>query len=72
LPPTDTHIEELLREGLAGHELERLVIVNPDPSAVERARGVVPLYKSSEVYQDLPTFLAQEPVRLGEERSTTT
>lgn len=72
LPPTDTHIEELLREGLAGQELERLVIVNPDSSAVERAIGVVPSHKSSQIYQDLPAFLAQEPVMLREERSTTT
>lgn len=65
LPRTDTHIEGLLRAGLAGHELERLVVVNPDRAAGERVMEVVPAYRVSKVYRDLPAYLTQERMGLG-------
>jgi hypothetical protein len=58
LPRTDTHIEGLLRDGLADRELEQLVVVNPDSSAIERVIEVVPSYKTYQSYRDLPAYLA--------------
>ena len=63
LPRTDTHIEGLLRDGLADRELEQLVVINPDSSAIERVMEVVPSYKTYQSYRDLPAYLAGKGAR---------
>lgn len=57
-PPTDFHTRRLFLEAFRDHELEELVIINPDTSVVQTAKSLCHFNKPVEVCANVEEFLA--------------
>lgn len=56
-PTTDFHIKKLFLDSLSGHNLEELIIVNPDTCVVQRIKDLTHFQKPVKVCKDIGEFL---------------
>jgi hypothetical protein len=56
-PRTDFHVEKMFREAFADHDLERVVIVNPDRDVDRKVRALTHYRGGLETFDDLRSYL---------------
>ena len=59
--PTDFTTKQLFLEALSNHDIEQLIIVNPDPSVAEVAKNLCHFKKKVVTYKNLNEYLVKEP-----------
>jgi hypothetical protein len=56
-PGTDFHVEKMFREAFADHDLERVVIVNPDRDVDPKVRALTHYGGGFTTFDDLPSYV---------------
>jgi hypothetical protein len=56
-PGTDFHVEKMFREAFADHDLERVVIVNPDRGVDAKVRALTHYRGGLVTFDDLSSYM---------------